>query len=171
MFSYFSTWLYSMLYWFSLFKCWLLQLHLYNTLLYSYSLVYWCHNDMADPGMSTHSWICHTTDINTLTAVLVGSNPYFQAIWAMQDLASMWRVPSTTLLTAENRKIKFMLRAWKLTDVTLFLQWVCGVCRKQKIKYFFPVNVNPQPPGWPKEVWLTLFCLSEFLPCYELSLS
>ncbi len=28
-----------MLYWFSLLQCWLLQLHLYMTLLYSYSLI------------------------------------------------------------------------------------------------------------------------------------
>ncbi len=35
---FFSTWLYSMLYWFSLLQCWLLQLQLYTTLLYSIHL-------------------------------------------------------------------------------------------------------------------------------------
>ncbi len=36
-FVYFSAWLYSMLYWFSLLECWLQHLQLYTTLLYSYS--------------------------------------------------------------------------------------------------------------------------------------
>ncbi len=40
MFFCFNTWLYSVLYWFSLFQFWLLQLHLYMTLLYSYSFQY-----------------------------------------------------------------------------------------------------------------------------------
>ncbi len=38
MFLYFGTWLYSMLYWFSLLQCYLQQVHLYMALLYSYSL-------------------------------------------------------------------------------------------------------------------------------------
>ncbi len=41
MLLYFNTRLYSMFYWFSLLQCYLLQLHLYTTLLYSYSLEKW----------------------------------------------------------------------------------------------------------------------------------